>query len=271
MKTLQRSFFYVMGGLMVIVALTPLLWAVLSTFKSNIEILRVPLRFFPEKWVFYNYEALLGNPAFLKSLLNTAFVATITTCFALIFSSMAAYAFARLEFPLKKILWVYTLIPLFVPTISILIPSYIIVSKLGIIDTLYVLILPFIVSVYGVFFFRQFYLNIPRDIEEAAVIDGASYAAIYLKILLPLSKPPFILIGVKTFLDLWNSYLWPILTISNQKLYQIMQMLSFFRGQYSQETGLWLSGSVIASLPVVMMFLVFQKHLIQGIKISGLK
>ncbi|MFD2332960.1 carbohydrate ABC transporter permease [Cohnella sp. GCM10020058] len=259
------------GLLIAFVALFPLLWAIIAGFKSDSQILAVPFRFFPKVWDPANYVALLGDEAFLRSLATTFLVAGVTTVLSLFFNSLAAFAFARMTFPFKKSLWAYVMIPLFVPAISILIPSYIIVSKLHLVDSVLVLMLPFIVGVYGVFFIRQFYLNVPSSYEEAAIIDGASYFQVYTKIFWPLSHPPFVIVGVGSFLGMWNSFVWPIMTISDPKLFQIMQLLAYFRNQYGSEIGMWLTGSTIAALPIIILFLVFQKYIIEGLKISGLK
>lgn len=259
------------GLLFALLALFPLLWALIAGFKSDSEILAVPFHFFPSRWDTDNYVSLLNNVAFLRSIATTFLVAGVTTMLSLFFNSLAAFAFARMEFPLKRFVWGYVMIPLFVPAISILIPSYIIVSKLHLVNSVFVLTLPFLVGVYGVFFIRQFYLNVPRSYEEAAFIDGASYYQVYAKVFLPLSVPPFVIIGIGSFLGLWNSFVWPIMTISDPKLFQIMQLLAYFRNQYGTEIGMWLCGSTIAALPIIVLFLNFQKYIIEGLKIAGLK
>jgi multiple sugar transport system permease protein len=184
---------------------------------------------------------------------------------------MAAYVFARLDFPFKNTLFVYVIITMFIPGMAILIPSYIVVAKLHMLNTLAVLIVPGIASAVNMFLMRQFYLNIPAELEEAALIDGASRFKIYWHIFVPLSLPVFVLVGISSFLGYWNSLIWPIMTISDENLYQIMQLLAFFRSNESNQWAMIMAGSTIAALPTIIIFLIFQKHLVEGMKLSGLK
>ena len=184
---------------------------------------------------------------------------------------MAGYVFARLRFPLKSLLWVVCLIPWFVPGISTNITAFLVVSKLKMIDTLPVLILPGLAHSYSIFYYRQFYLGIPNEIEEAAKVDGAGSFKMFLKIFLPMSKTPFTIMGISVFLGYWSSFLWPVLTINNPKLYQINQLISYFKSSYNLNVQYVLAAATIAALPTIALFLIFQKQIMQGIKISGMK
>ncbi len=160
---------------------------------------------------------------------------------------------------------------LFIPSMAILIPSYIVVAKLQMLNTLAVLIVPGIASAMNVFLIRQFYLNIPTELEDAAFMDGASRFKIYWYIFVPLSVPVFVLVGITAFLGFWNSFIWPIMVISDENLYQIMQLLAYFRSDQNNEWGMVMAGSTVAALPVIILFFIFQRYLIEGIKISGIK
>ncbi len=197
--------------------------------------------------------------------------AVLFTILILFVNSMAAYVFARLDFPLKNFWWIYVIMTLFIPSMAILIPSYIVVAKLQMLNTLAVLVIPGIASAINVFLIRQFYLNIPVELEEAALIDGASRFKIYWYIFLPLSVPVFVLVGIGAFLGYWNSLIWPIMTISDERLYLIMQLLAYFRSEQNNQWAMIMAGSTIAAIPVIILFLIFQRHLIEGIKISGIK
>lgn len=184
---------------------------------------------------------------------------------------MSAFVFARLDFPFKSALWIYVISTMFIPAMAILIPSFIVVTKLQMLDTLAVLIVPGIASAGSMFFIRQFYLNIPLALEEAAMIDGSTRFGTYRFIFLPMSFPPFVIVGIGAFLAYWNAYLWPIMTITNPKLYQVMQFLGNFRSERGSELGLLMAGSTLVAIPIIIIFLIFQRYLIQGIKISGMK
>ena len=156
---------------------------------------------------------------------------------------------------------------------AILLTSYIVVTRLGMLNTLAVLVLPASASGLHIFFIRQFYLSIPTAIEEAALVDGATRWQIFTKIFLPLSKPVFVVVGVTSFLTFWNSYVWPIMTITepNSPLTLIQPYLATFRSERTIEYGMLLAGSTLAALPVIILFLIFQRHIISGIRISGIK
>ena len=259
------------GLFFVLLALFPLAWMVIAGFKTKTEVVRTPFQFFPEVWNTDNYAQILADPVFLRSLGITGLGAVLFTLLSLAVNSMAAYAFARLEFQLKRTLWVVVITTMFIPGMTILLTSFIMVTKLQMLDTLAVLVLPGAAAAIHVFFIRQFYLNIPRSMEEAALIDGCGRWGVYLRIFLPMSKAPFVVVGVTSFLTFWNSYVWPIMTITSPELYQIQQYLAAFRSERSSELGLLMAGSALAAAPVVLVFLVFQRQIIANIKMAGLK
>ncbi|WP_099159500.1 carbohydrate ABC transporter permease [Virgibacillus ndiopensis] len=259
------------GFLVAILSIFPLIWMAMAGFKKESEVLSYPFKFFPSEWILTNYIELLQNPAFMRSIGLTLFVAVVATTLIIFINSMAAYVFARLEFPTKNFWWLYVIMTLFIPSMAILIPSYIVVAKLHMLNTIYVLIIPGIASAMNVFLIRQFYLNIPTELEDAAFIDGANRFKIYWYIFLPLSVPVFVLVGITAFLGYWNSLIWPIMTISDERLYQIMQLLAYFRSDQGNDWAMIMAGSTIAAIPVIVLFLIFQRHLIEGIKISGIK
>ena len=254
-----------------LLALFPLAWMVIAGFKTKTEVVRTPFQFFPEVWNTENYTQILADPVFLRSLGITGLGAVLFTLLSLSVNSMAAYAFARLEFQLKRTLWVVVITTMFIPGMTILLTSFIMVTKLQMLDTLAVLVLPGAAAAIHVFFIRQFYLNVPRSMEEAALIDGCGRWGVYLRIFLPMSKAPFVVVGVTSFLTFWNSYVWPIMTITSPELYQIQQYLAAFRSERSSELGMLMAGSALAAAPVVLVFLVFQRQIIANIKMAGLK
>ena len=254
-----------------LISIAPLLWMIISSFKVSTEVLSVPFKFFPRTWSIEGYEKLFKNSMFINSMGLTFLGAAIYTFLSLLINSMSAYAYARLDFPFKRYLWVYSLLPLFIPWMAILIPSFIVVSKLNMLDTLFVLIVPGLASAGNMLFLRQFYLNIPSSLEEACAIDGAGKYRTYFSVFIPLSIPPFVVLGIATFLSYWNSIVWPSMTITTPKMYQIMQVISLYRSDYIIQWNMLLAGSTLAAIPTIILFLVFQKNLIQGLKISGIK
>lgn len=262
----------VMVALIAISCLLPLAWMAIAGFKGKTEVLQTPFQFFPEIWILDNYVTILQDREFVQAMLITFLGAVIFTVLSLSINSMAAYAFARLDFRFKKFFWFVCLTPMFIPGMAILLTSFMVVSQLGMLDTLAVLIIPGVASAFQMFFIRQFYLNTPVAMEEAALLDGASRWQIFLKIFLPQSQAPFVIVGVSSFLIYWNAYVWPILTItSNRDLYQIMQYLGNFRTDRGNEWGLLMAGSALAAIPTILLVLIFQRYIVNGIRISGMK
>lgn len=255
----------------VFLALFPLLWMFISGFKTRTEVVKTPFQFFPEVWRWENYQALLGDPAFLRTMLITGGGAVVFTIGTLFINSLAAYAFARLEFRGKKFVWPIVLGTMFIPGMTILLTSFIVVTKMEMLDTIWVLLLPGMAAAGHIFFMRQFYLNIPSSLEEAAVVDGCGPWGVYVRIFLPLSKAPFVVVGMGAFMAYWNSFVWPVLTITSTELYQVQQYLAAFRGERASELGLLMAGSALAASPILIIFLIFQKQIIANVKMSGLK
>ncbi len=261
----------ILALLIAVAALFPLAWMAISGFKGKTEVLRSPFQFFPDVWQLQNYTDILHDPAFVRAMTITFLGALVFTVLSLAVNSCAAYAFARLDFGLKGLWWVFCIMPMFVPMMAILLTSFVVVTKLGMLDTLAVLIIPGLASSAQMFFLRQFYLNIPLAVEEAALIDGASRWQIFVRIFLPQSQGPFVVVGIGSFLAYWNAYVWPILVIQNPDLTQIMQYLGSFRSDRGNEWGLLMAGSTLAALPTVVLVLIFQRYIVNGVRISGMK
>ncbi|KRA25338.1 ABC transporter permease [Microbacterium sp. Root61] len=261
----------VVGIVFLLAALFPLAWMVIAGFKAKTEVISTPFQFFPDVWLWQNYVQILADPAFLTTFAWTLLGAVLFTLIALTVNSLAAYAFARLEFRFKRTLWVIVITTLFIPGMTILLTSFIVVTRLEMLDTLAVLVIPGAASAGMVFFIRQFYLSIPASLEEAAMLDGCNRLSIFWRLFVPLSKPPFVVMGITAFLAYWNSYVWPILTITSPERYVVQQYLATFRSERSTELGLLMAGSVLAAAPVVIIFLIFQRQIIGNIKMAGLK
>lgn len=254
-----------------VVALLPLIWMALSGFKDNAEVTATPLRLLPKTWHVSNYINIATDPEFLQAMGITFIGAVLFTAGTLAVNSMAAYAFARLEFNLKTPLWVISVGTMFIPAMAILLTSFVMVTRLHMLDTLAVLVLPGMASAAQMFFMRQYYLSVPMALEEAAMIDGAGRWRIYTHIFLPMSQPAFVVVGVISFMAYWNSYVWPVMTITSPKLFVIQQYLANFRLDRGPERALLMAGSFLAALPVIVLVMIFNKRIIGNIKIAGLK
>ncbi|WP_448256506.1 carbohydrate ABC transporter permease [Microbacterium aurum] len=259
------------GIVFILAALLPLAWMVVAGFKSKTEVLQTPFQFFPEVWKWENYAQILADPTFVRTMAWTFGGAVLFTLLALTVNSLAAYAFARLDFRFKRTLWVLVITTMFIPGMTILLTSFIVVTRLSMLDTLAVLVIPGAASAGTIFFIRQFYLSIPASLEEAAMLDGCGRFQIFVRLFLPLSKPPFVVMGITAFLAYWNSYVWPILTITTPERYVVQQYLATFRSERATELGLLMAGSTLAAAPVVILFLIFQRQIIGNIKMAGLK
>ena len=273
-KKRKQTIFTVLAVIVTLTSLFPLFWMILSAFKSGKEILRAnPLRFFPSVWTTENLQKLFEdtNYPFLQAMKSSAFVAVTAAMLAITVNSMAAYAYARLDFKFKKLFWRTTIFTMYIPGITILITSFVVVNSLGMLDSYQVLILPGLASAGSIFFFRQFFLNMPMATEEAALIDGASRFRIFISIFIPNAKSPYVILGTGAFLGYWNSFLWPAMTITSSKYMQVMQVIRSYNNMYSNNYGVVLAGSAIAALPPILVFLLFQRHIVKGLMISGIK
>lgn len=266
-----RALKYTLLALISVTVLFPLAWMMIAGFKAKTEVLSSPFQFFPEVWNFQNYADIIQDPEFSRAMAITFVGALIFTASSLAVNSMAAYALARLDFAFKRFWWVFCIMPMFIPMMAILLTSFMVVAGLGMLDTLAVLIIPGVASSIHMFFMRQFYLNMPVAVEEAALIDGASRWQIFLKIFVPQSAAVFVVVGIGSYMAYWNAYVWPILTITDPDLTQIMQFLGTFRSNRGNEWGMLMAGSTLAALPTIGLVLFFQRYIVDGVRISGIK
>ncbi len=249
----------------------PFLWMVLTSFKDLSEIFSYPPTWWPERFTTENYTSAFQAAPFGRFYANSLFVAVVVTLGQLVTCSLAAYAFARMEFRGRDALFYVFLGTMMVPAHVTMIPSFMVLHWLGLVDTYGALILPGLASAFGTFLLRQFFLTLPRELEEAAFLDGYGRWHVLWKIVLPLSRPALATLAVFTFMGVFNDFLWALVVVNTQDLYTVQLGLAVFRDRYSTEWGSLMAGSVVATLPVLLLFLVAQKHFIQGIALSGLK
>lgn len=260
-----------------VLVLLPILWMVLSSFRIHEEIFKFTNLewhlFIPVNWTLQNYKDIFMDASrpFGRYMVNTLFVATIVTATGLLVNSMAAFAFAKLRFPFKRILLTVFLSSLVIPYEVIMIPQYLLIRDFDWINTFRALIIPQIVWVFGIFLLVQFFTEVPRDILDAGRIDGASWFRVYSSIVLPAAVPALITLGLMTFLTQWDAFLWPLIVMNEDKKQMIQVAISSFQSLRDISWGKIMAATSISSIPILVVFLFLQKYYVQGITMSGVK
>jgi multiple sugar transport system permease protein len=254
-----------------IVMVIPLVWMLVTSLQTLEETRHYPPSLVPSSLQWSNYTDVLQQAPFGRWFVNTLIVTVIVVIGNLLFCSLAGYAFARIRFFGREVVFILILATLMVPFQVVIIPSFLIVKDLGLIDTLGALILPNLVSAFGIFMLRQFFRTLPIELEEAARIDGASRLGVLFKIVLPLSGPALATLAVIMFLWTWNDFLWPLITIYSAENMTIQLGLATFQGAHQANTNLLMAANVMSMLPVLLLFFFAQRYFIRGIATTGLK
>ena len=249
----------------------PFLWMVSTSLKSLSEVFVFPPTFFGERIVWQNYLRISERYPFGQFFLNSIKISAVVVSFQVFTSSMAGFAFARLKFPGRESLFALYLATLMVPFHVTLVPTFVLMRFFGWIDTHYSLILPSLVTAFGTFLMRQFFLTIPVELEEAARIDGCTPFGIYARIFLPLSKPALATLAIFTFMGTWNDYIRPLVFINSISKMTVPLGLASMQGSYSTDWPVLMAGTVISLAPVLIAFLLAQEFFVQGITLTGLK
>jgi multiple sugar transport system permease protein len=255
------------------VMLVPFVWMLSTSLKPSGAVLSVPPQLIPENPTLEAYGRVANSFPIVRVFLNSLLVATATTLGQLVICSMSGYAFARLRFFGRDVLFYTYLATLMVPFAVTVTPLFIIVRSLGWTNSYAGLIVPVMFSAFGTFLMRQFFLSLPRELEEAATIDGASTLTTFLRVIVPISGPPFATLGIFSFMASWNSFLWPLLIVSDRKYMTLPLALSTLHGLYPGQTewNLIMAGTVISVLPMILVFLLAQRWVVEGMTASGLK
>ena len=254
-----------------VLMLVPLVWMLVTSVETLNETRHFPPILVPHHVRLGNYTEVLRNAPFARWFLNTLIVTVAVVVGNLFLCSLAGYAFARLKFFGRDVVFILVLATLMIPFQVIMIPTFLIVRKLGLIDTLGALILPNLGSAFGIFLLRQFFRTLPIELEEAARIDGASRLGVLFKIVIPLSGPALATLAVILFLWTWNDFLWPLITIYNPNNMTIQLGLATFQGAHQTNTNLLMAANVMSMLPVLLLFFFAQRYFIRGIATTGLK
>ncbi|MBI1967797.1 MAG: carbohydrate ABC transporter permease [Gemmatimonadetes bacterium] len=251
--------------------IAPFLYMVSTSFMDEFEVLRYPPALLPGRPLPGNYGAALTALPFGRFFLNSAIFAGFVVAGQVLTSAMAAYAFARLRFPGRDRVFLAVLSVLMVPVIVLLIPRFLIINALGWVDSYAGLISTEVVSVWGIFLLRQFFLTLPRDLEDAARLDGAGEWTIFRRVVLPLSKPALATLAVFAFVDQWKSFLWPLIATRSVEMQVVEVGIASFHGIYYTNWPYQMAAAVTAMVPLVVVFFVAQRYFIQGIQLTGLK
>jgi multiple sugar transport system permease protein len=271
-RTWSNVGLYAILTLGALIILLPLVWIVLTSFKTDSDAINNPASPFPNPFSIEAYQTLIGsNEPILRWFLNSLAAGLLQTLLILVTASMGAYALARLDFPGKKLVFGAIVLTLFVPPVIFLIPNYLIVQNLGWLDTIWAITIPGSAGAFGIFFLRQFFVNLPGEIEEAARLDGAGDIRIFLQIILPLSRPALATLAVLSFLANWNDFLWPIYVLLSPENETLQPGLAVLQGAYSTHFAIVMAGAVIASVPVMILFTFAQRHIVESVAASGLK
>jgi multiple sugar transport system permease protein len=253
------------------VMVIPLVWMLVTSLQTLDETRHYPPALVPTSLEFRNYTDVLQQAPFARWFVNTLIVTIVVVLGNLLFCSLAGYAFARIRFFGREVVFVMILATLMVPFQVVIIPTFLIVRDFGLIDTLGALILPNLVSAFGIFMLRQFFRTLPIELEEAARIDGASRLGILFKIVLPLSGPALATLAVIMFLWTWNDFLWPLITIYSESHMTLQLGLATFQGAHQTNTNLLMAANVMSMIPVLLLFFFAQRYFIRGIATTGLK
>ena len=252
-----------------LVTVFPMVWMVSSAFKTGTEVYQVGI--VPADPTLDNFEYVFTQVPFARYMVNSFFVSATVTAIALFFHSMAAYALARLRFPGRELIFTLIFATLLVSLPVILVPLFVLVRAMGLLDSYAGLIIPAIFNAFGIFLLRQFYLGIPGELEEAAILDGAGYWRVYTNIILPLSRPILAALAVFFFLANWNSFLWPLTVTSNPDLRVVQVGIASFQQQYASAQNYIMAASTVVAMPTMLLFFIFQRQLVESIKTSGFK
>lgn len=252
----------------------PFLWSIVTSFKSEQEINAGFVNGFnwiPRQFTLQNYLDIFNKVEFGRWFVNSLIVGVITTILTLAFSSTSGYAFARIPFPGRNFIFWCIIATMMVPSIIYLVPIYILLKNLNLLDSLQGLIIPFMVTNFGIFLMRQFFTSVPLELEEAARVDGAGRFRTFAQVVLPLAKPALAALTIFTFMGRWNDFLMPLIIINSPDNYTLPLGMSTFRGLYKTDWGLLMSGSLLVMVPIVIMFVFFQRFFIEGVSYTGLK
>ena len=268
-KTLNKTLTYVALILGSVVMIFPFVWMLLTSFKTQAESMAVPPQLLPSQWNLDNFIIALESLPFVNLYVNTALLILFRVLCAVVFSSMAGYAFAKLNFPFKKLLFTIVLVQMMLPSQIFIIPQYLMLARMGLTNTIFALVFPGLVSAFGTFFLRQTYLGIPGEIAEAAYLDGCNKWQTFTRVMLPLTGSSMAALAIFTAVFAYSDLMWPLICNIDLNMMTLSAGLSTLNGQYTTNFPVLMAGSLLAMIPMVILYLIFQKQFIQGIAMTG--
>lgn len=270
-RTANLLGFYILSSVITLVFAFPFFWMLSGSLKEASEIFIFPPIMIPSEFQLENYAQVFIDIPFARYLLNSTFVSGVIVIGGLLLNSLASYAFSRLHFPGRDILFTFILATFMIPFQAIVIPLFVLVKSLGWIDTFKALIIPFLFNPFGIFLLRQFFLSVPSELEDSARIDGTSRFGTFFRIILPLSKPALATFAIISFIWSWNSLLWPLVSTQSIDVRLIQVGITEFQTQYWNTWHLLLAASTVGMIPTLAVFLSLQRYYVQGIASTGLK
>ncbi len=260
---------YLILGLGALLMLFPFVWMIITSLKTNAETLSIPPTFFPAKIQTYGYERAVESLPFVNLYLNTALLIIFRVICAVIFSSMAGYGFAKINFPFKGALFSLVVIQMMLPGQIFIIPQYQMLASMRLTNTIFALVFPGLVSAFGTFFLKQSYLSIPNEISEAAYLDGCNTWQSFTKVMFPLTKSSMAALAVFTAVFAYSDLMWPLIANTDLNMMTLSSGLATLNGQFSTNFPVLMAGSVLAMIPMVILYVFFQKQFIEGIAMTG--
>lgn len=257
----------ILGGIAVSI---PFLWMILSAFKTEREVLEIPPTLFPQNPTFDNFIELFQGLNFDVYLMNTLIIVFFSMV-GLLLNTMAGYGFGKFEFKGKEIWFMVVLVTMMLPGQITMIPTYLILNEMQLTNTMTGIVLPGLIVAFNIFLIRQFMVTVPDDLIEAARLDGAGEFYIFFRLIIPLAKPILSVQVILTFIAGWNSFLWPLIIANDQDLYTLSVGLSLLQDQYATNYALQMAGSAFMVVPILIVFMIFQKYLVEGFNVSGIK
>jgi len=273
-KRRNGPLFWLGMGVLSVIFIGPLLLVLLTAFKSQSESRTVPPTYFPSEWSLRAFDVLFFQDAaspVLRWFLNSMAAATMHAALVLVVCSLAGYALARMEFRFKKAIFGAIILTLFVPGFIFLMPNFLLLDKLGWLDQIWALVVPGAAGAFGVFFMRQFFLGLPRELEESARLDGAGPFRTWWSIVLPNARPALVTLGVLSYLANWNDFIWPIYVLFSPERLTLPAGLSRLQGAYTIDYPVVMAGAMLAAIPVLALYVFVQRYVIEGVASSGVK
>jgi multiple sugar transport system permease protein len=262
---------YLLLSLGALIMLLPFWWMLVTSVRLPEEVYSFPPDFWPAHWHWENYQKVIAAAPFARFFLNTLVVATVVTLGNLLFSAMAGYSFARLEFKGRDLVFWLFLASMMIPGQVTMIPVFVLMARLGWIDSYLGLTVPGLVGAYGIFLTRQYFLNLPADLENAARLEGATEWQVFWHVALPLAKPVLAVLGVFSFMGAWTDFLWPLLMTNSLSMRTLEVGLSVFKTQYTVNWPLQMAASLLIQLPIIALFVATQRYFTRGIVLTGMK